>query len=308
MTGSPEPRAGNTGKAWVFSAADIPRLTLPYRDGVVVYRPETPRPTGVSADTAGNEHEMVDFVPVDRREAARLAVQLARRPDAGSVVVHPRFSPAARTALAIGFAAHLADARRADGLDPNVVTTACAPDLQRLPGHVRVPHLLTISAVPLKTSARGPSGPTKSASGVLAGSAKPISEVRIPQESRAQQKIDRAAFGSQENTDRTVWEIMSVDACRAWLGGRSPDLHDVVEANLPGLLVLRRMLRRPDSCEHLPNGRRIREVLADAKDEDEDDDLTIRRVYRDPDVFLPAACAAADIRLLRLASPPGYSG
>jgi hypothetical protein len=277
MTGSPEPRAGNIGKAWVFPAADIPRLTLPYRDGVVVYRPETPRPTGASADTAGNEYEMVDFVPVDRREAARLAVQLARRPDAGSVVVHPRFSPAARTALAIGFAAHLAGARRADGLDPNVVTTACAPDLQRLPGHVRVPHLLTISAVPLKTS-------------------------------RAQQKIDRAAFGSQENTDRTVWEIMSVDACRAWLGGRSPDLHDVVEANLPGLLVLRRMLRRPDSCEHLPNGRRIREVLADAEDEGEDDDLTIRRVYRDPDVFLPAACAAADIRLLRLTSPPGYNG
>ncbi len=252
MAGSLEPNTGNIGRAWVFASDDIPQLTLPYRDGVVVYRPKPPRPGAGRTGTAGHKPGMVTFVPAEPHEAPQVAVHLARQPDPGSVVLHPRFSPAARTALAIGFAAHLADARRADGLDPNIVTTACTPDLRQLPGYVRVPHLLTISAL------------------------------------------------TQENCERTIWEIMSIDACQAWLGGTDPDLRDVVEANLPGLLALRRLLRRPGSCEHLPNGRRIRQVLADA-----DDNLTICRVYRDPEMFLPAAYAAAYIREQRLTSPPG---
>jgi hypothetical protein len=141
-----------TGSDQVLAAVELPSLQLPYADGVIVSRRVARSavegaPVDATRRAGGDDYGMtwVDFVPVTSAEAVRVSLRLATRPDLDAVVVHERYVPVNRTALAVAFATKLNRWRSGRGECPDVVTSAVRPDLSAVPGQVAVPHLVTVA-------------------------------------------------------------------------------------------------------------------------------------------------------------------
>lgn len=146
-----------TGSDQTSLAVDVPTVRLPYADGLVVsrlVRPEAHAPGSGTAsagsgesqatgEAGGGETTWIEFFPVATAEAVHIAMRLATRTDIDAVVVHERYVPTHRTALAVAFGTRLSQARLAGGECPDVVTSAVRPDLTASPGPVGVPHLVT---------------------------------------------------------------------------------------------------------------------------------------------------------------------
>nr|MDT0665802.1 hypothetical protein [Micromonospora sp. DSM 115978] len=174
-------------------------------------------------------------------EAVRVSLRLATRPDLDAVVVHERFVPTNRTALAVAFAVRLNRTRAARGECPDVVATAIRPDLSAVPGHVGIPHLVTVA--------------------------------------------DPADAGFDE---RVVWEVMRPEVYLCWLPGMAGARRTAeIERRLPRLLRMRAMIRE-GALARLPFADELAAVLDGGP-------LTIRAVFREPDLFLAAADYLYDV-------------
>ncbi|THJ73875.1 hypothetical protein [Candidatus Frankia alpina] len=102
------------GMEWEIEGADLPALVLPDTDGLVI--------AGPAGAAAGEECVEVDFVPVEPGALLRAAVDAAAWPHVGSVTVHPRKQPPARTRLAFLIGRQLRIERSAVGWHSPVVT------------------------------------------------------------------------------------------------------------------------------------------------------------------------------------------
>jgi hypothetical protein len=103
-----------TGTEWEIEAADLPALLLPDTDGLVLAGPPAASPAGDCVE--------VDFLPVEPGALLRAAVDAAAWPHVGSVTVHPRRHPPARTRLAFLIGRQLRIERSAAGWNSPVVT------------------------------------------------------------------------------------------------------------------------------------------------------------------------------------------
>ncbi|WP_242424280.1 hypothetical protein, partial [Frankia sp. EI5c] len=223
-----------------IAAADLPRLNLPYADGLITINRVRRAPDSLVCSVAAGDPAAgrivtsVDFLTIDPPQAARTAVGLVCVADLTAVAVHARYAPTDTAALAVCFAGRLHDARVAHALAGRVVVADHRPELPRPAegtvtgrGLVRVPHLVTVHHSP--TGPTGPTGP-----GGPGGSRGPRGGPRVP----------------AGVTDRVVWEIMTFDQYLIWLGGAPGPDAGVLERHLGGLLTLAALLR--GRCAQVP--------------------------------------------------------
>ncbi|KPM50495.1 hypothetical protein ACG83_40010 [Frankia sp. R43] len=255
------------GDPHAVAAADLPRLRLPYVDGLITIdrvrrtpgSPVCPVPAG--DPSAGHQVTRVEFVAADPGQAARTAVALVETADLTAVAVHARFAPVVSTALAVCFAGRLHDARTARGLASRVVVADHRPELAGAAAGtavgaaasgslVRLPHIVAVHHRP--DGERGPQGGPKGSAGV---------------------------------TDRVVWEIMSAAQYRAWLGGLLGPAGDALERHLGGLLALAGLVRA--RWAQVPRHDEVLQALRGGP-------LTIGAVYRHPGLLLAVAAALGD--------------
>jgi hypothetical protein len=132
-----------------FTSTDLPRLTLPDADGLLVCRWDH-HPDGIptclddGGDAAGGRRcAQVRFVVVQAERLAAAALDAVRGADADAAVVHTRTTGPGRSALALAVASHLRTLRRHHP-DPAVVTAGDRPDLNDAHDLVRIAHLITV--------------------------------------------------------------------------------------------------------------------------------------------------------------------
>ncbi|WP_018501998.1 hypothetical protein [Parafrankia discariae] len=237
------------GDPHAIAAADLPPLRLPYADGLITIdrvrrAPDSPVCRVRPGDPAeGSIVTLVDFVTADPAQAARTATALVRTADLTAVAVHARYAPTAVAALAVCFAGRVRDARAGRDLSVRIVLADHRPELSG--GLVRVPHIVAVHGWP-----NGPSGPQGGPKG-------PVGV-----------------------TDRVVWEIMSADQHRAWLGGFPGPDRDGLERHLGGLVALAGLVRA--SGTQVPHREEVLRALAGGP-------LTTEAVHRHPGPLLAAA-------------------
>ncbi|MCK9901394.1 hypothetical protein CC117_18160 [Parafrankia colletiae] len=260
------PDAPGDADPHAVAAGDLPRLSLPYADGLITIArvrrtPDAPVCRVSPGDPAhGQRATLVDFVAADAAQAARTAVALVRLAELTAVAVHARYAPSDTAALAVCLAGRLHDVRARRGLAGHVVVADHRPELPAMgaPAEgmggvdaadlVCVPHLLAVHRR-AGEGVRGPWGGPMGPAGV---------------------------------TDRAVWEIMSPDQHRAWLGGRPGPPVDVLEEHLGGLLTLAGLVR--SGCAQIPSHAEVLGVLRGGP-------LTTEAVYRHPGLLLAVAAA-----------------
>jgi hypothetical protein len=102
----------------------LPSLCLPYLDGVVVTRPAGP---GECGGVQRPNVTQVEFIPADVDRLTGVAVRMVGWEHVATVVVHHRFLPLPRTALALVVSRYLHRERAAAGLGADIVTSALRP-------------------------------------------------------------------------------------------------------------------------------------------------------------------------------------
>ncbi|OHV43090.1 hypothetical protein BBK14_10670 [Parafrankia soli] len=268
------------GDPHAIAAEDLPRLRLPYADGLITIDrvrrlPDSPVCRVRPGDPAeGSVVTLVDFVMADPAQAARTATALVRAADLTAVAVHARYAPTAAAALAVCFAGRVRDARAGRGLSVRIVVADHRPELSGPP-----PGSAGVVAV---GGARGPAGAGAAGDADDAGTGL----IRVPH-IVAIHDWPNGPSGPQGGpkgpvgvTDRVVWEIMSADQHRAWLGGVPGPDRDGLERHLGGLVALAGLVRAPGA--QVPHREEVLRALAGGP-------LTTEAVHRHPGPLLAAA-------------------
>jgi hypothetical protein len=117
--------------------AQLPRLDIPYMDGVLVARPSGP---GECGGVQRPNVTRVEFIPADVDRLTAVAVRMVGWDYVATVVVHHRFLPSRRTALALVVSTRLHRERAAAGLGTDIVTSAVRPAADEGDGLIVIRH------------------------------------------------------------------------------------------------------------------------------------------------------------------------
>ncbi|EFC79195.1 hypothetical protein [Parafrankia sp. EUN1f] len=135
----------------IFTSGDLPLLSLPRADGLIVCRwlpdPVVARLGGpADVDTLlERRRTQVSFDIVEPSWLARAAAERVRGPGVDAVVMHEHGGLPGRSALALAFASHLRSVFLRAERQVHVITSGTRPDLTGLAELVRVPHLVTVT-------------------------------------------------------------------------------------------------------------------------------------------------------------------
>lgn len=135
----------------IFTSGDLPLLSLPCADGLIICRwlpdPVVTRTWGPSGSDSRLERRraQVGFDIVEPSWLVRAAAERVQSPGVDAVVIHAQGGLPGRSALALAFASHLRSELLRAGRPARVVASGARPDLTGLNDLVRVPHLVTVT-------------------------------------------------------------------------------------------------------------------------------------------------------------------